>query len=435
MNIVSKTLIGLVAASAMSVTISLAQNQLDFAVMSDIHIMDPALLKSEGAAFDDYIAHDRKLLQQGPQLLQAAISRVLRQERRPGFVLIPGDLTKDGELSSHRLLADSLLRPLRDAGIKVFVIPGNHDVNNPHARCFDGDSAYRTATVGPEEFAEIYADYGYGEAIARDPNSLSYVVQLNDSLRLLALDACRYQDNDFEEDVCVTGGRIQDGTMAFIKQQVAAAHEDGCAVMSMMHHGLVKHWKWQDKVMAEYLVDGWKDMAKTFGSLGIHVVFTGHFHSQDISSYGRGKDKVYDVETGSMVSHPMPLRFVTLTDNHRLDISTERMCDSGLLKDSEAMEAEALRYAKTGIGSIVRSILPAGVPEDVVAQGCEVLGEAYVAHLAGDESMPEGYLSSLKRACKALRPYSKKYAFVLGRLGRYFHQDDGPADNDVALEF
>jgi DNA repair exonuclease SbcCD nuclease subunit len=39
-----------------------------------------------------------------------------------------GDHTKDGELINHESVKD-LLQQLADAGIKVFVVPGNHDIN------------------------------------------------------------------------------------------------------------------------------------------------------------------------------------------------------------------------------------------------------------------------------------------------------------------
>lgn len=429
-----KLLLALFAATAVFSSTTMGQDHLKCIVMSDIHIMSPSLLKADGKAFDRYIAHDRKMLKEGPLLLRTAIHQLLQQAQRPEVVLIPGDLTKDGELVSHRLVADTLLKPLREAGIKVYVIPGNHDVNNPHAVSFDQDSTYRTATVTAEDFAHIYQDYGYNEAIARDPYSLSYVTQLNDSLRLIAIDACRYQDNDFKLNSCVTGGRIQPQTLAFIEQQAAAARQDKCTLIGMMHHGLVSHWKWQDRVMGDYLVKDWKRYAKTFARIGIHIVFTGHFHAQDIASYGKGKQQVYDIETGSTVSYPMPMRYVKL-HHHQIDIRTELLCQSDALPGAKQLETEAIRYARTGISTIVAEMLPAKVPADVAKQAGAALAEAYVAHLIGDETMPESYLDTLQKACKRLRPYSWKYAFALKRIGRYMFTDNAPADNRITLHF
>lgn len=68
----------------------------------------------------------------------------------------------------------------------------------------------------------------------------------------------------------------------------------------MMHHGIVSHFNWQDKVMKEYLVEHWRKQAKQIAKMGIKVCFTGHFHAQDVSEkYG-----LTDMETGSTVSYP-----------------------------------------------------------------------------------------------------------------------------------
>ncbi len=400
------------------------------AVLSDIHVMSPELLREDGKAFQDYISRDRKMLRESPALLETAVTAILSE--RPDVVLIPGDLTKDGEKVSHEYVT-RLLRPLREKGIPVYVIPGNHDVNNPHAMSFRNDTAERVATVSAEEFARYYEDYGYGAAIARDPNSLSYVVQLNNSTRLLAIDACKYEENDYDRNTCVTGGRIKPETMEFIRRQVEDAEANGCRMLTMMHHGLVRHWKWQDRVMGDYLVDDWKKLAKAFARLGLNIVFTGHFHSQDIASWGKGEKAVYDIETGSTVSYPMPYRLIDF-ENSRMKIATRHITEIPGEEFSPSLPDRARRFAEAGIASVVKSMLPKEVPDTVSAEACKVLGQAYIAHLAGDEKMPEGYLSELDAACKKLRPYTWKYAFALKRLGVYLYEDTTPTDNELTID-
>lgn len=400
------------------------------AILSDIHVMAPELLQEDGPAFQDYVAHDRKMLKESPELLKACVEEVLREH--PQVVLVTGDLTKDGESVSHRYVAQQLLKPLRDANIPVYVIPGNHDVNNPHAVVFLKDTVKRTATVSPQEFAECYRDYGYGQALARDAYSLSYVVQLNDSTRLLAIDACKYEENDYDLNTCVTGGRIKPATMDFIRRQVADAEAHGFRVLTMMHHGLIRHWKWQDRVMGDYLIDDWKKYAKVFADLHLNIVFTGHFHAQDIVSRGKGERTVYDIETGSTVSYPMPYRLIRF-QGKQMHITTKYIRHIAAYPSAEALEKRATDFAEAGIATIVAEMLPKKVPSDVARQGGEALGKAYVAHLAGDECMPADYPALLKAACKRLRPYSWKYAFALKKLGKYFYTDLTPADNELTI--
>ncbi len=401
------------------------------AILSDVHLMAPELLKEPGKAFDEYIAQDRKLLRESPELLDSAFSRVLAA--RPQVVLITGDLTKDGELVSHEMLVSRYLRPARESGIRIFVIPGNHDVNNPHAKVYDGDRTERTTTVSAADFARIYSDFGYGQALARDTASLSYVVQLDSRTRLIAVDACRYEDNDYDKDICVTGGRIKPETMAFIRRQADEAHRLGQDVLMTMHHGVVSHFNWQDRVMGEYLVDDWKKCAKQIAGMGIKVCFTGHFHAQDTSE----RNGLTDMETGSTVSYPHPYRLVDIdTDKGTLSVRSERVGSLTSLKNTgETLQAKSERYARSALSSAMESMVPAKVPAAVKSECTAVLGEAYAMHLAGDEVPMPDFRARLKTAVKHLRRYSWKWAFILGRIGRYLSTDTGIADNNLTLTY
>lgn len=401
------------------------------AVLSDIHVMAPELLQEDGRAFQHYISHDRKMLKESVALLQTAVDALLAE--RPDAVLIPGDLTKDGEKASHDLVAQQLLKPLREQGIPVYVIPGNHDVNNPHAVVFDKDSARRTTTVSPEDFAHCYADYGYGQAIARDPHSLSYVVQLHGSTRLLAIDACKYEKNDYDRNTCVTGGRIKPETMAFIRRQAEDAKAHGCRLLTMMHHGLVQHWEGQESVMADYLVDNWRAQADAFAQLGLNVVFTGHFHAQDIAAWGKGSQTVYDIETGSTVSYPMPYRLINFEEG-RMKVSTRYIERIPGFDNAGALREYAAGFAQSGITSIVRGMLPPQMPETVIAQVSKVLEKAYVAHLAGDETLSAADAAALDTASRQMDAFSPQLSAILKKIGTSLHTDTAPTDNEVTIE-
>ncbi len=401
------------------------------AIMSDVHLMAPQLLVREGKAIDDYIANDRKMLVQSPELLDSAVKHVV--DYRPQVVLVTGDLTKDGERVSHELLVNRYLKPLEEQGTRVFVIPGNHDVNNPHAKVYDGDATKRTATISAEDFALIYKEYGYGEAIARDAHSLSYVVQLDPKIRLIAVDACEYEENDFDKDICVTAGRIKPETMDFIARQAEEAHRQGMDVVMMMHHGIVSHFNWQDKVMKEYLVDNWRKQAQKIAKMGIKVCFTGHFHSQDVSEkYG-----LTDMETGSTVSYPHPYRLIEVDGREgTLTVRTERVNELTSMSGSgETLQQKSERYANSALSSVIEPMIPKKVPADVKQECGRVLGEAYAMHLAGDEHPSDDFKARLKAAAKRLKHYSWKWAFIMKKIGKYLSTDTGVADNDLTVYY
>ena len=180
--------------------------QLRLAVLSDVHVYDPTL-GTTGADWDKYMHNDRKLLAQGLESFDQALGKISAE--RPDFLLISGDLTKDGELVNHQLVA-SRLAALRAQGIRAFVIPGNHDVLNPSASSYGPDGAKPIPSVSPADFARIYGADGYDEALMRDPHSLSYLVEAAPGLLLLGIDSCRYEENA-KAGIPLVSGRIDQG--------------------------------------------------------------------------------------------------------------------------------------------------------------------------------------------------------------------------------
>ena len=132
------------------------------AVLADDHYMDPSLLIKDGPAFQDYLVTDGKLLAASDAIMQEAIQELL--QAKPDLVLIPGDLTKDGELVCHNSV-HSYLEQLIQAGIKVRVITGNHDIFNPHSYQYNGATQTRVPNIGPSQFRSIYYDCGYSDAL------------------------------------------------------------------------------------------------------------------------------------------------------------------------------------------------------------------------------------------------------------------------------
>ncbi len=70
-----------------------------FIVISDLHFYDTSL-GTEGKAFQDYLDADRKLLVLSDEIIGTAMEKIAKEEA--DFVLVAGDLTKDGERICHQ---------------------------------------------------------------------------------------------------------------------------------------------------------------------------------------------------------------------------------------------------------------------------------------------------------------------------------------------
>lgn len=368
--------------------------QLKIAVISDIHFMDPSLLIADGSAFQTYLAFDPKLLQFSAPIFMTAISKIQRE--KPDIVLIPGDLTKDGEKVSHEAVA-AILHQLTNNGIKVYVIPGNHDINNPEATIYDGDNKNPAPTIQKNDFSSIYGGFGYNDALYRDANSLSYICQPYKNLWILGIDDCKYEYNT---DLAIVSGVIKPGTMTWILEKLQEAKEKNITVLSMMHHGIAEHYIGEQTLDFGYVTDNYTKDGPMLLAAGLKVMFTGHYHANDITMLsGENGDALYDIETGSLVTPPSPFRIITLSDNG-MDIRTNRItsinCTLPLGFSFTKYSDQFLKAHMDGYFAYVLQYL-FGVPAEYVSSMAPLFRNGWMAHYAGDEKItpPEQKLDNL----------------------------------------
>jgi 3',5'-cyclic AMP phosphodiesterase CpdA len=356
----------------------------NFAVLSDTHVYDTAALGTN-AAFTTYLSEDRKLLKESVEILDSAVSDL--KSRTLDFILISGDLTKDGEKINHQLLA-SKLKTLKDSGKKIFVVPGNHDINNPDALSFaaaDGSTS-PVDKVTPADFKSIYADYGYGSAIYSDTNSLSYIAEPVQGIWLFAIDSCKYETN-VADGKPKTSGAIRAATLTWVTEKLVEAKQKGKIVLGMMHHGVVEHFASQKTLFSDYIIDDYASVGKTLGDNGLNVIFTGHFHANDVTMTDFTSSKMYDIETGSLVTAPSPYRIVSVNIPEKtLSITTKTItATASHLYDFVSYSHNFLIPA---LGTQADQLLAAyGLDAATLGVVKPLLVHGFAAHYIGDENM------------------------------------------------
>lgn len=296
---------------------------LRIAVMSDLHYLSPDMI-ADTEDFEHAFNSDRKLLKESSSVLHEMLERV--RADKPDILLVSGDLTKDGEQECHAALAKQLQQLQQDVpGLKIYVINGNHDIRNYNAKNFntaDGKAVPATRTE-PEDFKQIY-DFVYSDptviatftpAEGNKAGGLSYVARPVDGLTVIAMDTCRYSaDNTSNgDDEHETSGAISADLEKWVIEQTAAAKARGDLVIGLEHHGLVPHFDVQPTILPMYLVNGYERIAQEYADAGMSVVFTGHMHAVDIAAMTTKAGNIfYDIETGSALTYPCPVRFVDL---------------------------------------------------------------------------------------------------------------------------
>ena len=332
-------------------------------VMSDIHVMSPQLLENRGTAYDNYLSQDPKLLEYSGEVLEHLVEETLL--RNPDLVIIPGDLTKDGELMSHQLVV-SILGRLRSAGIPVIVVPGNHDIDNPEGYYFDGDNTHPAERTSPGQFKELYADFGYNQAYAKDPASLSFVCEPLQGLVLLCIDTNKYEDNLYldkgdAKDYNQTSGRIRPATLTWMLAEADKARALGKQVVLVQHHNIVQHHDAQGVLQSDFIIEDYVNVSKQLMKHGIHMAFTGHTHLQDIAQYRTMTNKAHpdslvDVATGSVISYPNPWRTIKVNNEFtEWQINTEYVTSIPSLSDVKSTCYKLLNdNIKGGLGWYIK---------------------------------------------------------------------------------
>lgn len=296
---------------------------LRIAVMSDLHYLSPDMI-ADTEDFEHAFNSDRKLLKESSSVLHEMLERV--RADKPDILLVSGDLTKDGEQECHAALAKQLQQLQQDVpGLKIYVINGNHDIRNYNAKNFntpDGKAVPATRTH-PEDFKRIY-DFVYSDptviatftpAAGNEAGSLSYVARPVEGLTIVAMDTCRYSKENTSNgtDEHETSGAISADLEKWVIEQTAAAKARGDLVIGLEHHGLVPHFDVEPTILPMYLVNGYERIAQEYADAGMSVVFTGHMHAVDIAAMTtKAGNTFYDIETGSALTYPCPVRFVDL---------------------------------------------------------------------------------------------------------------------------
>ena len=272
-----------------------------FWVATDTHYLDKDL-QDGGQAFQSYVTGgDGKMLPYSEEIAESLVYDI--EQQKPEFIILSGDLTNNGERSSHEKLAQKLNR-IENSGTSVYVIPGNHDLFNPWARSFKGDKQIKAESITDKEFMQMYGEFGYNDAISRDKETLSYVSEAAPNLWLLMIDSSQYNNNQ-KYGFPQTDGQIPASTLAWIENSVKLAAKEHASIITVMHHNLLSHTSMD---VSGFKLNNSQDTLKLFRKNGLNLVLSGHIHMQDIrrdpAIDSAEETPIYDIATSAMAVNP-----------------------------------------------------------------------------------------------------------------------------------
>ncbi len=291
-----------------------------FILLTDTHYFAPSL-GCRGEEYDKFMQFEQKCFAETSAINKAAFQE-LKRMTDIDTVLIAGDLSFNGEKLSHLEFIE-LLKDLKLAGKKIYVITAGHDCNE-HPFAFDETGRLAPEGTKREELFDLYYEFGFSDALSYDRESLSYVAELSEDIWLLAL------NNDGNNEI---GHTYTPSQLEWIAEQTKRARKEGKMMFCMNHYPLLAACPLFDLVGDAVMPDA--DRITSFlADEGVHLGFTGHMHNQSIKMKVTEKgNRFYDVCTGSLIGCPAFMRRVEIIDSDTVKIESLPVPDFDYDKD------------------------------------------------------------------------------------------------------
>ena len=287
-----------------------------FYLVTDTHYFENKL-GAGGEAFEKNMLTEQYFVKESHAIVSSVFDKII-EDKETELIIIPGDLVKNGEKESHKSFINELYR-LKENGKKVYVITAGHDYN---------DSAYILKDYGRvpvqgtdyDELCQMYRDFGYKDAIAIDEATHSYVAEVVNGVRMLAV-CCDSKGQP--------KGTMDDRLMTWAKEQLDKAKADGCSVFAICHYPIIPPVPVFDLV-GDAKIKDWRKVASFLADNGVELILTGHMHIQSINEfYSEKGNRLIDICTACLVGSPAKYRKITIDENSVLKVKTLDVPDFG----------------------------------------------------------------------------------------------------------
>ena len=299
-------------------------------IATDLHYISPALT-DHGAYFTSMVAAgDGKVVHYIDELTDAFCDQVIAA--KPDCLILSGDLTFNGAKKSHEDLAQKLRR-VDQAGVPVYVLPGNHDLYCYAAASFSGDSYTLVDSVTSEGFAEIYHDLGFDAALSRDPYSLSYIAEPVPGVRILMLDV----NTQFLK------GAVAQNTFSWLNQVLEKAQTDGAKVIAVSHQNLYAH---SSLLYNGYVIANASLLESRYKKYGVAANLSGHLHMQHTIT---GEGRIPEIATSSLAVSPCQYGVIDIAGS-TASYRTQTVDVSAWAKQNGKTDANLLNFRQYAAG-------------------------------------------------------------------------------------
>jgi len=225
--------------------------------------------------------------------------------------------------------------------------------------------------LSSNEFMELYAPFGYEQAISRDEQSFSYCTQAGESLRIIMLDAN-----------CYGIGFLKDGTLAWLEEELKQAQQDGQQIITVSHQNLYAH---SPLLSFGYQLYNAGKLLPLLEEYGVRCHLSGHMHIQSIM-----EGAVTEIATESLCVSPVQYGWIELRGS-QLSYSTRqtevsKWSEEQGMDDPQLLDFEAYAdsfFRQLGESQITEALAGSGLSEEEIQLMAEAYNEVNSAYFAG----------------------------------------------------
>ena len=346
----------------------------DLSIISDPHVLDQSLI-ADTENLRKELKIERKLVVESEYLLKKSLELVDKAASK--FLILSGDLTKEGEYLSHKKAASLIDEwKSKDKSRKAFIIPGNHDIYSKKAYDYKKDGPAQMTS--PRDFEEIYKsiyeddsilefykDTDIFKAYLADVNEkykrdekysyfangyLSYVARVKkdfkyeNGLTIIMIDSSIYaadKEQKHRDGTCNVVGSISKEQLRWIADKIDEAKARKDMVIAVSHHAFIPNFRNQELVFSPFIIKEYKTKIKdsdprlnnktpieVLADNGIKFIFTGHLHENGTAKFTTEEGSlIYNIQTGSTITYPLPIRHLKIINKtgeiHGFEISVK----------------------------------------------------------------------------------------------------------------
>ena len=293
---------------------------------TDLHYLSPRINDKGEALLKLSSKGDGKVVPYSGEIVEAFLDQVIKA--KPDYLVLTGDLTFNGEETSHEDLV-KLLQNVEANNIQVLILPGNHDILIPFAYSFRDGFAWEANSVTFPEFYEMYKDFGREEARLKDPTSFSYIKEVSDKLWIAMIDVNSEKKSN----------QASKETLAWLDASLAEAKSKGVQVISGTHQNILVH---NERFNEGYLIDNSGDLKKLLESYSVRYNMAGHIHIQNLALHETGLN---ESTTGALAVSPHHFANIVIDRDMNLSYQTDTVKVSDWAKAQNLTDPHLLDFA------------------------------------------------------------------------------------------